>query len=139
MFNLKHLCVYKCTARAGLRQFPSCLVYLTCFIKKIRKKLERILFSERTTYRSSNKWSFCYLRSDVKPLRTNGGRFWANQILCRIKQLVFVHKKKHDNNNNNSLLQSIQQSEVLHLQYLHYKSKKKIVINNIEIYIQKIK
>ena len=30
----------------------------------------------------------------------------------------------HVSNNNDGLLESIQQSEVLHLQYLHYKSKK---------------
>lgn len=59
-------------------------------------KIQRILFSERT-YRSSNKWSCCYLRSDVKPLRTNGGRFWASQILCRIEQFVFVHIKQDFN------------------------------------------
>ena len=38
------------------------------------------------------------------------------------------HKNNRNNNNNsnsNDLLQSIQQSEVLHLQYLHYKSNLK--------------
>ena len=39
--------------------------------------------------------------------------------------LLEVHVSNNNNSNNNDgLLQSIQQSEVLHLQYLHYKSKK---------------
>ena len=37
---------------------------------------------------------------------------------------VHVSNNNNNSNNNNGLLQSIQQSEVLHLQYLHYKSKK---------------
>ena len=32
------------------------------------------------------------------------------------------NKNNNNNNNNNNLLQRIQQSEALHLQYLHYKS-----------------
>ena len=44
------------------------------------------------------------------------------------------HKDNNNNNNNKDLLQSIQQSEVLHLQYLYYaKDTKKE--NKIEMYI----
>ena len=43
-------------------------------------------------------------------------------LFLRMLVCLFSNNNNNNNNNNNGLLQSIQQNEVLHLQYLHYKS-----------------